>query len=283
MRTLKTDDGVPLHWRQWNKTGMGPARGTVLIVHGLGEHIGRYEHVAAHLNHWGWHVVGHDQRGHGASGGARGDLPHNGRFEQDLALVIDEVRADATLGAGRLVMLGHSMGGLIAASAIHHAELAQMPWQRQVSDLVCLGTPHQGAPLEKAGHGVDLLLKAAPFAAPLGRLAGLRSAGITDLRWGRVVSAPSEDERVEAVPQVPLPQATRCYALAGCLGSSVDSLKSRLWGDGLVPVASALGQHADAGRRLEFAADRTAVVCDTGHLDLLSSAEVYERLRAWLG
>jgi len=114
MRTLKTDDGVPLHWRQWNKTGMGPARGTVLIVHGLGEHVGRYEHVAAHLNHWGWHVVGHDQRGHGASGGARGDLPHDRRFEQDLALVIDELRADATLGAGPLVMLGHSMGGLIA-------------------------------------------------------------------------------------------------------------------------------------------------------------------------
>ncbi|TXG98344.1 MAG: alpha/beta hydrolase [Nevskiaceae bacterium] len=186
----------------------------------------------------------------------------------------------------RLVLLGHSMGGLVARSALHHAAQASdagLRWPAQVSDLVCLGTPHQGAPLEKAGHGVDLLLKAAPFAAPLGRLAGLRSAGITDLRWGRVVSAASEGERVEAVPQVPLPQATRCYALAGCLGSSVDSLKSRLWGDGLVPVASALGQHADAGRRLEFAANRTTVVCDTGHLDLLSSAEVYERLRAWLG
>ncbi len=68
MRTLSTFDGLPLHWRQWSKPGMEPARGTVLIVHGLGEHIGRYEAVAARLNSWGWHVVGHDQRGHGASG-----------------------------------------------------------------------------------------------------------------------------------------------------------------------------------------------------------------------
>ncbi len=94
---------------------MDPPRGTVLLVHGLGEHIGRYEALAGRLNQWGWHVVGHDQRGHGASGGARGDVPHGERLLQDLALVIDELRRDERLGAGPLVLLGHSMGGLIAA------------------------------------------------------------------------------------------------------------------------------------------------------------------------
>jgi len=115
MRTLRTDDGLPLHWRQWSKPGLDKARGTVLIVHGLGEHAGRYAHVAARLNSWGWHVVAYDQRGHGASGGARGDIPGPERLLQDLALVIDELHADEQLGAGALVLLGHSMGGLVAA------------------------------------------------------------------------------------------------------------------------------------------------------------------------
>jgi len=115
MRTLRTDDGLPLHWRQWTLPLGTRARGTVLIVHGLGEHIGRYEAVAAHLNGWGWHVVGHDQRGHGASAGARGDVPCGDRLQQDLAVVIDELRRDPQLSAGPLVLLGHSMGGLVAA------------------------------------------------------------------------------------------------------------------------------------------------------------------------
>lgn len=115
MRPLTTHDGLPLHWRQWTKPGIAPALGTVLIVHGLGEHIGRYEQVAARLNQWGWHVVGYDQRGHGASGGARGDVPDELSLMHDLALVIDQTRGDEVLGRGPLVMLGHSMGGMVAA------------------------------------------------------------------------------------------------------------------------------------------------------------------------
>ena len=141
MRTLKTDDGLPLHWRQWSKPGLDPARGTVLVVHGLGEHIGRYEALAARLNHWGWHVVGHDQRGHGASGGARGDLAAPDRLLQDLALVIDELRSDPVLGAGPLLLLGHSMGGLVAARFVAGGLTAnsagELPaWFRPVDALV---------------------------------------------------------------------------------------------------------------------------------------------------
>lgn len=141
MRTLRTDDGLPLHWRQWNKLGLDPARGTVLIVHGLGEHIGRYEAVAARLNGWGWHVVGHDQRGHGASGGPRGDLPHEERLLRDLALVIDLLRSDPVLGNGPLLLLGHSMGGLVAArfvaGGLAASSAGQLPdWFRPVDALI---------------------------------------------------------------------------------------------------------------------------------------------------
>jgi pimeloyl-ACP methyl ester carboxylesterase len=187
----------------------------------------------------------------------------------------------------RLVMIGHSMGGLVARSAIHHG--THMPrgalrWPGCVNDLVCLGTPHQGAPLEHAGHGVDLLLGAAPYAAPLARLGKVRSAGIKDLRLGSIVSAPVDDDGAHRRAQVSLPDenGTRCFAIAASLGPEAGSLKARLLGDGLVPVASALGQHHDPDRRLSFAPERQAVVPDTGHLDLLSSAAVYGRLRQWL-
>ncbi len=185
----------------------------------------------------------------------------------------------------RLVMLGHSMGGLVARSAIHHGALMQrggLRWPVRVNDLVCLGTPHQGAPLERAGHGVDLLLSAAPYAAPLARLGKVRSAGINDLRLGNILSTPSGDDGTHRCAQVSLPDSTRCFAVAASLGPATGDLKGKLLGDGLVPVPSALGQHHEHGRRLAFAPECQAVVHETGHLDLLSSTEVYGLLRQWL-
>ena len=186
----------------------------------------------------------------------------------------------------RLAMLGHSMGGLVARSALHHGALIQrggLRWPGRVNDLVCLGTPHQGAPLERAGHGVDVLLSAAPYAAPLARLGKLRSAGINDMRLGNIVSGRAGDTESHQCEQVSLPANTRCFAIAASLGPAEGGLKGKLLGDGLVPVASALGQHHEAERHLAFAADHQAVVHDTGHLDLLASAEVFTLLRQWLG
>jgi hypothetical protein len=185
----------------------------------------------------------------------------------------------------RLAMLGHSMGGLVARSALHHSALIQrggLRWPGRVDDLVCLGTPHQGAPLERAGHGVDLLLSAAPYAAPLARLGQVRSAGIIDMRLGNIISGPAGDASTDRCPQVPLPATTRCFAIAASLGPAAGSLKTKLLGDGLVPVASALGRHDKADWRLAFADDRQAVVHETNHLDLLASAEVFGLLRQWL-
>jgi len=204
----------------------------------------------------------------------------NGRI---LAALMERLYDAWPVPIERLVMLGHSMGGLVARSAMHHATLIQrghLRWPARVNDLVTLGTPHQGAPLESAGHGIELLLGAAPYAAPLARLGKLRSAGIRDLRLGNVVSGRVSDDGLHAQPQVSLPDTTRCYAVAASLGASSDHLKAKLLGDGLVPVASALGQHAVRDRRLAFADE--AVVHETGHLDLLSSAEVFGLLRRWL-
>jgi alpha-beta hydrolase superfamily lysophospholipase len=133
--TLSTADGLTLKLREWP---VASARGTVLIVHGLGEHIGRYAHVAAQLNAAGWRVAGYDQRGHGASEGARGALAADDALLADLAQVIDAVRAAShTHQRDPLLLLGHSMGGLVAARFCAEGLAATpAPWFRAVDALV---------------------------------------------------------------------------------------------------------------------------------------------------
>ncbi len=128
--TLTTADGLKLHQQDWPAP---QARGTVLIVPGLGEHIGRYEHVAQHLNSWGWNAAGYDHRGHGRSEGAKGRLNNSEGMLRDLSLVIDAVRKDHP---GPLVLLGHSMGGLIAARFVAEGVGRPAPWHRAVDALV---------------------------------------------------------------------------------------------------------------------------------------------------
>jgi alpha-beta hydrolase superfamily lysophospholipase len=129
---LFAGDGTALQLRHW--PAPGAAHGTVLVVHGLGEHIGRYEVLAGRLNAWGWHVAGHDQRGHGESEGARGALPHDEALLDDLALVVDAVRAELP---APLVLLGHSMGGVVAARFVAGALESPAPrWSRPVDALV---------------------------------------------------------------------------------------------------------------------------------------------------
>lgn len=187
----------------------------------------------------------------------------------------------------RLALLGHSMGGLVARSAVHQATEAGLRWPARLEDLVCLGTPHHGAPLERAGNWIDQLLGAAPYAAPFARLGRLRSAGITDLRHGLLLDEDwvGRDRFARGAASshpVPLPAGVRCGAVAASLGQQDGDLKARLLGDGLVPLDSALGRHPDPARTLAFAADRQWVCHGTGHLGLLSSAEVAARLRLWL-
>ena len=91
-RTIQTRDGMALVRRDWPSAD---ARGTIVIVHGLGEHIGRYAHVAARLNANRWSVVGYDQRGDGASPGERGRIAAQDDLLVDLAAIIDAVRAEA--------------------------------------------------------------------------------------------------------------------------------------------------------------------------------------------
>ena len=107
-------DGDNLALQDWPLDEGQPLRGVVLLVHGLGEHAGRYHHVARRLNQWGFAVRGYDQYGHGESGGPRGGMPTASRLLDDLADIVESTRA--RMGRGTpLILFGHSLGGLVAA------------------------------------------------------------------------------------------------------------------------------------------------------------------------
>jgi pimeloyl-ACP methyl ester carboxylesterase len=246
------------------------------------------------MNDRQWSRDGHD---HGAAlARDLGFTPVYLRYNSGLHISINgqmlAQRLEALLGqwphpVQRLALLGHSMGGLLARSALHYGTRAGHCWPEKLVDMVFLGTPHHGATLERAGNRIDRALGATPYTAPLARLGRIRSAGITDMRFGNLLD---EDwagrDRFAHGPDprqcVPLPPAVRCYAIAGSMGRKNGDLKDRLVGDGLVPLDSALGSHPDTNRTLAFPQDRRWVGYAMSHLALLSHPDVYARLRHWL-
>jgi pimeloyl-ACP methyl ester carboxylesterase len=243
------------------------------------------------MNDLQWARLGHE---HGAAlSGALGFTPvyllyntglHVSTNGRELAQLLEALVEHWPTRVTEVVLLGHSMGGLVVRSACEVAQTEGLAWRRTLRALVCLGTPHHGAPLERGGAWVDFLLGVSPASAPLRQLARVRSAGVTDLRFGNVRDedwqgtdrfTPGTDRRVP----LPLPTDVACFAVAASRSSASSS---RAAGDGLVPVASALGRHADPARQLTFSPEHQRVVWGASHLDLLSRAEVYEALRGWL-
>ncbi|MFZ3081889.1 alpha/beta hydrolase [Rhodoferax ferrireducens] len=114
LSTFVALDGDNLAVQDWPLASQQVLRGVVLLVHGLGEHAGRYDRLAVQLNDWGFAVRGYDQYGHGESGGPRGGLPTDSRLLDDLTDIVDSTRS--RMGPHTpLILLGHSMGGLVAA------------------------------------------------------------------------------------------------------------------------------------------------------------------------
>jgi pimeloyl-ACP methyl ester carboxylesterase len=268
----------PTHLRE-QLAGVSPH--LLLLVHGLC------------MNDTQWQRAGHD---HGAfPAQALGCTPVYVRYNSGLHTSINGRELAGQLE--RLVaqwptlesitVLGHSMGGLLARAAVFYGRQMGHRWPAQLKNLVFLGTPHHGAPLERAGHGVDVLLAASPFTLPFTKLGMLRSAGITDLRHGHVLDDDWQGRGRFDSPhdhRVPLalPEGVACFTVAATLAPQRGLLADRLTGDGLVPLRSALGQHDEAARRLVFAKDSQRTVYRTGHLELLSSPVVAQQLVQWL-
>ncbi|MGP1679207.1 MAG: lysophospholipase [Burkholderiales bacterium] len=110
--SLAAADGTPLFVADWPIDAPAAAREGIVLMHGLGEHCGRYAHVARFFNDCGYSVRTYDHRGHGRSGGARGDVPDVETLVQDAKITLDDFARNL---AAPPLLLGHSMGGTFAA------------------------------------------------------------------------------------------------------------------------------------------------------------------------
>ncbi len=109
-------DGLTIALYEWPRPARRRPRAVVLLVHGLGEHAWRYDHLAIQLNAWGFCVRAFDQRGHGDSYGKPGVLPSDDALLDDLKELVEDTREHMCERWGcPLIVLGHSMGGLVAA------------------------------------------------------------------------------------------------------------------------------------------------------------------------
>jgi len=196
-------------------------------------------------------------------------ISENGR---SLAELLETLAGEWPTPVDEIVLVGHSMGGLVARSACH----AGADWTRRVTHVVSLGSPHTGAPLESAVHYAAAALGGLPESRPFAGLLRRRSAGIRDLRRGSLVDEDwrgrdPEALRAAACREVPLLDgAVHCFVAATVTGSARHPV-ARVLGDWLVLEASA-----------SHRAQEALHVGGAHHLALLNHPAVYERLSAWL-
>ncbi|MES2423427.1 MAG: alpha/beta hydrolase [Pseudomonadota bacterium] len=260
-----------------------PTGKVLLLIHGLC------------MNDLQWHdsKTGHN---HGEALAELGYTPvylryntgrHVSENGEELARLLQRWLAEWPQPVEELVVVAHSMGGLVMRSACHYAAQADLDWPMHLKKIVFLGTPHHGAPLERAGNWIDVLLGSNRYAAPFARLGKIRSAGITDLRHGNVLAADwAGRDRFEPGPDarhpLPLPAGVACYTVAATTAAQRSAVSDRLVGDGLVPLRSALGEHDNPALQLNFPARRRWIAFGMGHLALLRRPEVTEKLKVWL-
>jgi len=253
----------------------------IVLVHGLC------------MNDLQWRHAGHD---HGQSLAAALDgtavylhyntgrhISSNGRA---FAALLEKLVKAWPVPVTEIALIGHSMGGLVTRSALDAAfGRKRLAWSQLPVRAIFLATPHQGAPLERAGHWADQVIGISPYSAPFVRLARVRSAGIQDLRYGNVRDADWRrgEDGVDGRRCTPLPAAVRAYAIAVTTQESGEGRDhAHLRGDGLVPVASAFGEDADPARDLHIPKSRRWLGYGLNHLQLLGDAGVCRRMEKWL-
>jgi pimeloyl-ACP methyl ester carboxylesterase len=208
----------------------------------------------------------------------------NGR---EFAALLETLCAVWPIPVESISLVGHSMGGLVIRSACWYADREQARWIENLRRVVCLGTPHHGSHLERAGHLLDRALLATPYTAPLayGRK---RSAGIKDLRHGNLLDEDwlGRDPDVHGDDNrrpVPLLDHVDYFFAAATLGKHPHDPIGHLLGDLLVRLGSAVGSHPDDLRRVRVKPEHCRVFHEQDHFDLLDDQRVHRQVVEWFG
>lgn len=211
-------------------------------------------------------------------------ISHNGH---DLDLLIEELVQNYPIDVKDIVIIGHSMGGLIARSANHFTASSHTLWHTQLSQVICLGSPHLGAPLEQVAHLGTALLEQVSFTQPIAKIIKQRSIGIKDLRYGYVT-----DEDWDTQDQDSLEGNKRTIAqqlkhvkysfIGSSLSKDTQHPVAHILGDILVPVKSSTGDHHAEELRVPYCDDRYKLLGGVNHIALQNHPLAYEQIKIWL-
>jgi pimeloyl-ACP methyl ester carboxylesterase len=210
----------------------------------------------------------------------------NGQLLAKLLREIDEENPDAIQ---EILLIGHSMGGLVVRSACHYGQKKGAAWVKRVKKIFLLGTPHLGSDWEKLGHLTGTILKKIPNFVTKGIavLGDKRSAGIKDLRWGYLLDEDWRHAKADSFWKdnrhpVPLLKGVDYYLIAAALAKKADHFLAQYFGDGAVPFKSAAGRSFRKSKCIPFSPDRCKTIRGLSHTGLARHPQVYEQIREWL-
>jgi hypothetical protein len=208
-------------------------------------------------------------------------ISENGR---ELARLLEAAVAGWPADVEEIIMVGHSMGGLVGRSACHYG--AGSAWGARVRHVFTLGTPHLGAPLEQAAHATSATLARLPETRGIARVLNARSAGIKDLRHGYLVDECWLDQDPDAFlrntsREVPFLETANHYFVCATLSRDAEAPVGRIIGDLLVLRPSAWA-HANRSERMRFPVEHYHHVGGANHFDLLNHPAIYDQIRAWV-
>jgi pimeloyl-ACP methyl ester carboxylesterase len=209
-------------------------------------------------------------------------ISENGQALADLLNRLQTLWPSAGEPLKEIVLVGHSMGGLVARSACHYGLQHQQPWTDKVRHVVCLGSPHLGADLEKGVNVASWALAQLPETRGLAYFLNRRSAGVKDLRFGALLDEDWRDcdpdeflrDRCNEVPF--LPDAVYHFVATSAAPRAVGLVV----GDSLVRPRSAAGR--GGSRQVPFEAAHGLTLTGLHHFDLLNHPSIYEKLLEWL-
>ncbi|GAB88773.1 hypothetical protein GORHZ_040_00060 [Gordonia rhizosphera NBRC 16068] len=207
-------------------------------------------------------------------------ISENGR---DLANLLTDLVLLWPTPVTRMTLIGHSMGGLVIRSACHTAAERGDYWTGLVTETVCLGTPHFGAPLERGVHALSTVLQSSSVTRPISTLLRRRSAGVRDLFHGNLTPADWSDQDPDAWQRppgadVPLLATARHLFVTATITRNPNHPIGRLVGDGVVLTSS--GRGAPTRSRLGLRFSDGLDLGGAHHLTLLNNDEIYQWLLA---